>query len=173
MFQEWAKAQSVDGAYWSLMVEMSFYIYVGLAIQFKLIRHAKVIVALWLLVSAINLVLKSYWVDALMIANWGPFFCVGIVCFLLREGDRSGQRDQDRDHAGEDRTIDEDPAHEPFPTAAAGSAATSPTPPVAVFTAIPGWSFCTPSMTTCSPAASPLRTIHSPSSRAPSSMPRV
>jgi peptidoglycan/LPS O-acetylase OafA/YrhL len=89
MFQSWAKAKSVDGAYWSLMVEMLFYIYIGIAIYLGLIRRTYLIVSGWLMICALNVGLRSFWIDTLFLAQWGAFFSIGILCYRLREGDKS------------------------------------------------------------------------------------
>ena len=93
MFQDRVGAKSVDGAYWSLFVEMTFYILVGIAIGLKVIHHTYQIVSLWLMISAINLFVRSYWIDTLLVASWGPFFCIGIISYKLRQVNVEGSLD--------------------------------------------------------------------------------
>jgi peptidoglycan/LPS O-acetylase OafA/YrhL len=89
MFQGWVKAKNVDGAYWSLLVEMLFYIYIGMSIYLGLIHRTFLIISGWLLICAINIGLRSFWIDTIFLAQWGSFFSIGILCYRLREGDQS------------------------------------------------------------------------------------
>jgi peptidoglycan/LPS O-acetylase OafA/YrhL len=89
MFQGWAKASNVDGAYWSLQVELLFYLYVALAIKFRLVSRTVLIVSVWLLICTLNAVLRFTLIDSVFLAQWGAYFAIGIICFRLREGDQS------------------------------------------------------------------------------------
>jgi peptidoglycan/LPS O-acetylase OafA/YrhL len=91
MFQQWVKAKHVDGAYWSLMVEMVFYLYIGLAIFLKIINRTYSLVCASLAVSAINIYLNSFWIDVLFLGRWAPYFAIGILVSKIREGDLSAR----------------------------------------------------------------------------------
>ncbi len=89
MVAHWFGADFVDWAYWSLAVEFHFYIMVWLLLRFDLMRHIKVLMAGWLLVSLANFVRPAYPVEFLLEVQWAPLFCVGISAYLMRGGDRS------------------------------------------------------------------------------------
>jgi peptidoglycan/LPS O-acetylase OafA/YrhL len=81
--------KSVDGAYWSLVVELVFYCYVGLAIKLNLLHRTKGIAIVWLALCLANFVVDSHWINTLFLTRWAPLFLVGIMAFKVREGDRS------------------------------------------------------------------------------------
>lgn len=89
MVAHWFGADFVDWAYWSLAVEFHFYIMVWLLLRFDLMRHIKVMMAGWLLISLANYVRPAYPVEFVLEARWAPLFCVGISAYLMRSGDRS------------------------------------------------------------------------------------
>lgn len=84
MFPHWFKVGYVDGAYWSLAVELHFYIYVWLALRFKLFARIDLLLAAWLAVSAINAIRPMYPVEFWLNAKWAPLFVAGGVCYLVR-----------------------------------------------------------------------------------------
>jgi peptidoglycan/LPS O-acetylase OafA/YrhL len=81
--------KSVDGAYWSLVVELVFYCYVGLAIKLNVLHRTKGIAIVWLALCLANIVVDSHWINTLFLTRWAPFFLIGIMAFKVREGDRS------------------------------------------------------------------------------------
>jgi peptidoglycan/LPS O-acetylase OafA/YrhL len=84
MFPETLHATEVDGAYWSLTIEAIFYIYIAIASAIGLLRKPLLLVSAALLVCSANLIVKSSLADTYLLAMWAPYFCVGIVCYLLR-----------------------------------------------------------------------------------------
>lgn len=89
MVAHWFKAEFVDWAYWSLAVEFHFYIMVWLLLRFDAMKHIKIIMSVWLLMSALNWLRPVYPVEFVLEVRWAPFFSVGICAFLMRQGDRS------------------------------------------------------------------------------------
>ena len=77
MFQQFANAANVDGVYWSLLVELLFYLYVAAAISLRILSYTYTIIFAWLAVCVANLFLQSFWIDTLALARWGPYF---IIC---------------------------------------------------------------------------------------------
>lgn len=84
MFPHWFKVGYVDGAYWSLAVELHFYIFVWLALRFKLYTRIDLLLAAWLAISAINAIRPMYPVEFWLNAIWAPLFVAGGVCYLIR-----------------------------------------------------------------------------------------
>lgn len=85
MFPQWFKVPFVDGAYWSLAVELQFYILVGLAIHFGLLkRKAELLLAGWLLIALANAIRPMFPVEFWLAANWAPLFCAGASAYLIR-----------------------------------------------------------------------------------------
>ncbi|MBI2733543.1 MAG: acyltransferase [Aquabacterium sp.] len=89
MVAHWFGAEFVDWAYWSLAVEFHFYIMIWILLRFDLMRHIKVLMAGWLLISLANYIRPAYPVEFVLEARWAPLFCVGICAYLMRGGDRS------------------------------------------------------------------------------------
>ncbi len=77
-------AKDVDSAYWSLMIELIFYFYVALACATQTLKRPLLLVAIALLISALNIVFKKTLVDLVFIAKAAPYFCIGILCYLIR-----------------------------------------------------------------------------------------
>jgi peptidoglycan/LPS O-acetylase OafA/YrhL len=91
MLQEFVRAESVDGAYWSLEVELIFYVHIGLAIAFGYVSKLHWLVAAMLSVSILNFFLKSGALNLFLIAQWAPYFAIGMLVSKIREGDRAWQ----------------------------------------------------------------------------------
>jgi peptidoglycan/LPS O-acetylase OafA/YrhL len=90
MLQNWFKAKNVDGAYWSLQVEIVFYAWVAVMIGFGWIAKTERWVFLWLLVCLVNLYLDSYWIDQILVTQWGAFFAIGVLSEKLSANHRQG-----------------------------------------------------------------------------------
>ncbi|MFT3735376.1 MAG: acyltransferase [Rhodocyclaceae bacterium] len=84
MFAHWLGLKFVDDAYWSLAVELHFYIHVWLVLRFKALRWLEPLLGAWLLVSLINWLRPMYPVELWLNAKWAPFFAAGCVLFRLR-----------------------------------------------------------------------------------------
>ncbi len=84
MFPEVLKAASVDGAYWSLQIELVFYLYIAVSLVTGLIRKPLLLLSLALVLSSLNLVLKSVFLEVFFLAKCWPFFAIGILCYLVR-----------------------------------------------------------------------------------------
>lgn len=91
MLAPWFKAEYVDSAYWSLVVEIHFYCYVWLLLRLGWFKHLRLLMAGWLLLSAVNLARPMFPLEFILDVRWAPFFCLGIGAYLMRRGDRSWQ----------------------------------------------------------------------------------
>jgi peptidoglycan/LPS O-acetylase OafA/YrhL len=81
---QWFKIRFVDGAYWSLAVELQFYLLVALVLALRQLRRAEALVALWLVVSAINVLRPMYPLQFWLVVNWAPYFAAGICAYQMR-----------------------------------------------------------------------------------------
>jgi len=84
MFPHWFRMSYVDGAYWSLAVELHFYIYVWMVLRLGVMRWLEVLLAAWLAVSFIDYLRPMYPVELWLNAKWAPFFVAGCVLYRMR-----------------------------------------------------------------------------------------
>lgn len=75
----------MDGAYWSIVVEVTFYAAVMLGLLVRLLpRRADACLAVWLAVVAIDtLALHSRWLEELFLTRFAAYFAVGIATFRV------------------------------------------------------------------------------------------
>ena len=92
MAPHWFGVDFVDGAYWSIAVELHFYILVGLALSLGCLSRAEWLIGSWLVVSAINAVRPTYPLEFWLNAKWAPLFCAGICAYLIRARGRTPPR---------------------------------------------------------------------------------
>jgi peptidoglycan/LPS O-acetylase OafA/YrhL len=81
MLADFVGVQSMDGAYWSLAVEIRFYVLVALVLLIGQMRHAQTILIGWLVLTVASLVLGKF--RFLLIADYSPFFIGGAAFFLV------------------------------------------------------------------------------------------
>lgn len=84
MAPHWLKVEFVDGVYWTLAVELQFYLLIALAIALKAMNRVEWWLVGWLAVSAVNSVRPMYPVELWLAAKWAPLFSAGICFYLLR-----------------------------------------------------------------------------------------
>lgn len=84
MAPHWFGVEFVDGAYWSLAVELHFYLLVALALATGLLARAEWLVGGWLLLSAANAVRPMFPLEFWLDAKWAPLFSAGICAYLIR-----------------------------------------------------------------------------------------
>lgn len=84
MVPHWFKAPYVDGAYWSLAVELHFYIFVWLALRLGQMPRLEWLLAAWLIVSALNALRPAWPVEFWLNARWAPYFIAGGIFFRIR-----------------------------------------------------------------------------------------
>ena len=91
MFHPLFKVADVDGAYWTLMVELIFYAMMALLLMLRLLPRVEWVMALWLLVNTLenyNLLIEvPEAAERWLILEYAHLFVMGIVFYRLR---RSG-----------------------------------------------------------------------------------
>jgi len=73
----------IDGVYWTLLVELKFYILTMLVIYFKLIDKTEKILWIWLIVSLLNYFITSNLISTLLITDFSSFFCIGAMLYIV------------------------------------------------------------------------------------------
>ena len=77
----------VDGAYWSLYVELHFYSLVWLMIRLGQQHRELMLLALWLLVAAVWQAFPVWKLELFLAARYAPFFVAGaLICRIRVEG---------------------------------------------------------------------------------------
>ncbi|TCM92805.1 peptidoglycan/LPS O-acetylase OafA/YrhL [Paenibacillus sp. BK033] len=98
MLQEFIGIKSVDGVYWTLRVEMTFYLFVGALLLIpRLVKNIEVVALIWLLFCCMVKVI-DYWVDSkitgglnfITIGDYCNLFISGIMFYRIRQGNNSG-----------------------------------------------------------------------------------
>ena len=90
MFQNYFGVDSIDGVYWTLFVEMKFYIFIVVTFlilnkikSFK-INHLAIV---WLILSILNIPFGELFIfkvlNYFMILNWSSYFIAGILFFQI------------------------------------------------------------------------------------------
>jgi peptidoglycan/LPS O-acetylase OafA/YrhL len=85
MLPQWFGVKYVDGAYWSLAVELQFYLMVWLALLTGGFARPERLLVAWLLLGTLDAVRPIYRLELWLDVNWAPFFTAGICCYLIRQ----------------------------------------------------------------------------------------
>lgn len=91
MLQTYFGALGVDGAYWSLAVELAFYVIMLGIWRLRMLDRIEVIVSLWIAVRWLGLLLPG-WAEGLnlfLIADHIPYFVVGLLAYRIWSGKRT------------------------------------------------------------------------------------
>ena len=99
MLQEFLGYENYDVVYWSLTVELAFYLIIGILFKAGLLQRIGTVALIWLALSWIGILLEKY-IDQPMptvltrylIVKYVPFFLLGIMLYLIRKRGVSGQR---------------------------------------------------------------------------------
>lgn len=83
MLSEFLGIDSIDGSYWSLFIELRFYLLILVLLFIRKIHHAQTVLILWLIGSFL-LELKPIGVlRSIFITDYAAFFIAGATCFLI------------------------------------------------------------------------------------------
>ena len=88
MVQEPNGVGPVDGVYWTLWVELRFYLLIGVLMLVGITRQRVIALAvLWPLVGALATTSDNTFVSELLIGHWAPYFAAGMLLYVIhREG---------------------------------------------------------------------------------------
>jgi peptidoglycan/LPS O-acetylase OafA/YrhL len=87
LFGAGAGVRPVDGVYWSLVVELHFYLLVAILLATRSLSRLRPVMAAWLLLSLANVLHPLPGAGHLEL-DWAPYFIAGTFFFLVSEGDR-------------------------------------------------------------------------------------
>lgn len=90
MFQNYMGVKNIDGAYWSLFVEMKFYIFIVCTyLILNKIKRIKLdhLIIFWLLLSILYLIFNDVYIIEILnfylILNWSSYFISGIIFYQI------------------------------------------------------------------------------------------
>ncbi len=92
MLEEFFFLPAVDGAYWTLTIEIAFYACILAAWMLFRLRHVERLIFAWL---TVKLIFAFIWPDMperlvmLLILRWVPFFAIGMATYRVWSGQRS------------------------------------------------------------------------------------
>jgi peptidoglycan/LPS O-acetylase OafA/YrhL len=76
----------LDGSYWSLAVEITFYFLISLVLSYKLMRHLDWLLGLWLLLTILPATGKNGTPFAsLLIFGYASYFVAGMLFYLMQQ----------------------------------------------------------------------------------------
>lgn len=85
--------ESVDGVYWTLLIELKFYILVTLIMLFRFMKHIKIIALLWVLWSLFYYFTSfPYRLHDFLFPQYSSYFIAGAMFFLIRHEGISYQK---------------------------------------------------------------------------------
>jgi peptidoglycan/LPS O-acetylase OafA/YrhL len=85
MLSRFLGVTSIDGAYWSLYVEIGFYVLAAAIVVLKLKGRLPYVMAAWLAVAALARVVTLPGSDTLLLASYASFFVGGAMLYLIWE----------------------------------------------------------------------------------------
>jgi peptidoglycan/LPS O-acetylase OafA/YrhL len=83
MLSEFIGVKPIDGAYWSLFVEMKFYALVFVVLLIRQIHRAKELLGFWLIVVLIASIRPIPYVDFFIIPKFAPYFIAGAMFYII------------------------------------------------------------------------------------------
>ncbi len=83
MLSEFLGVKPIDGAYWSLFVEMKFYWLVLVVLLLRQIHRAKELLGLWLALVLLIAQWPIRYVGFFLIPNYAPYFIAGAMFYII------------------------------------------------------------------------------------------
>jgi peptidoglycan/LPS O-acetylase OafA/YrhL len=86
MLHEFFGIAAIDGAYWSLTIEITFYFLIALLLGFKLMQHMNLCLTLWLAYTALPSAMHIGTPFSLLFFPSGaPYFAAGMLFYLIQQ----------------------------------------------------------------------------------------
>lgn len=94
MVHYWFDIQSVDGSYWSLSIELSFYLVMAAVLYFRQLHRIEWVVAGWLALHLLQWAtgLFPVWLSRMLALDYIPLFAIGIMHYRYYSGQAGWQR---------------------------------------------------------------------------------
>jgi peptidoglycan/LPS O-acetylase OafA/YrhL len=90
LMQVWTGTRMVDGVYWSLNVEIGFYVAMAILWRLGATRHIEQMVLGWMAIRLLFwLVPVSPWLQLLALTEYAPYFAIGLIAYRIWTGARS------------------------------------------------------------------------------------
>lgn len=88
MIQGWIGRASVDPVYWTLAVELAFYLCMLGVFMAGWLARLEILVALWLALSALQMATGwlPFRIEQLLVLGYFPFFAIGMIFYRFRSG---------------------------------------------------------------------------------------
>ncbi|MBS0514178.1 MAG: acyltransferase [Proteobacteria bacterium] len=83
---------SIDGVYWSLFVEIRFYLMVAVLLTFGMIEKAQIFIVGWIICSILLEIFPVERLQTLLITEYSPYFAAGATYFLIWKNGFSAAR---------------------------------------------------------------------------------
>ncbi|ASG74937.1 acyltransferase [Salmonella enterica] len=74
---------SVDGAYWSLFIEIRFYALIAVILAIGKIHRAQELILSWLIISIVLEIYPIWKLRAIFITDYSTYFIAGATCYLI------------------------------------------------------------------------------------------
>ncbi|MGQ7945112.1 acyltransferase family protein [Flavobacterium sp. WC2509] len=92
MFQYWLKIKDIDGAYWTLAVELTFYLIMWVLFVCKKLNYISFISIVWLFISAVfalfDVPFENY-INVVFILKYAPLFIGGIAFYNMKTDEKN------------------------------------------------------------------------------------
>lgn len=86
MLHQFLNVAEMDSAYWSLTIEITFYLLIAILIGFDLLKHLTLVIALWLAYTALpGAVREGTLFTQLFFPAYAPFFAAGMLLYLMQQ----------------------------------------------------------------------------------------
>lgn len=88
MVQYWFDITSIDGSYWSLSIELSFYCVMALVLHMRQLHRMEVVLAVWLLfhIGQVTTGILPVWTSRMLALDYIPLFAIGLIHYRFYSG---------------------------------------------------------------------------------------
>ncbi|MFU2328098.1 acyltransferase family protein [Pseudomonas sp. NFX98] len=83
LLSDFMSIPSIDGVYWSLFVEIKFYLLISVLLAFKKIEKIETYLVLWLLISAMTEAFSFGKLRSILITDYSAYFIAGATFYLI------------------------------------------------------------------------------------------
>jgi peptidoglycan/LPS O-acetylase OafA/YrhL len=87
MLSGFLNTRYVDGVYWTLTIELVFYVLISLLLAYRLLRHLDLFISIWLgyvVLFGLRLAAPNTLLSALFFPDYAPYFAAGMLLYLMQ-----------------------------------------------------------------------------------------
>jgi peptidoglycan/LPS O-acetylase OafA/YrhL len=94
MVHYWFDIQSIDGSYWSLSIELSFYLIMALVLYLRLLKRLELVLMGWPALHILHWATGIFpiWAARMMALDYIPLFAIGIIHYRYFHGGMDWRR---------------------------------------------------------------------------------